>query len=133
MVEPQIFPWIVCCTMSLMSTSDKSFYHGFISDLDAEPLKRLENGEVEADGVIYPRLHPKQVPGKYWIDAHVCLFSGNCPIEAPNNIRLEDDEDENFTAYVYRQPETPEEEADMQRAMNCCPVEAVMDTGTENV
>ena len=116
-----------------MSISDKNFYSGFISDLDVQPAKPRENGHVEIDGVIYPRLHPKQVPGKYWIDAHTCLFSGNCPIEAPNNIRLEDDDEENYTAYVYRQPETPEEEADMQRAMNCCPVEAVMDTGTENV
>jgi len=115
-----------------MGTSDKNFYHGFLSNLDAQPLKRRENGEVEADGVIYSQLHPKQVPGKYWIDAHACVFCSASSMEAPNNIRLEED-DKNYTAYVYRQPETPEEEAAMRRAMNCCPTEAIMDTGTDTV
>lgn len=113
-----------------MSVSDKNFYHGFLSDIDVQPQKSKEVEKV--DEAVYPRLHPKQVPGKYWIHAHACLFSGACVMEAPNNIRLEAD-DKNYTSYVYRQPETPEEEAAMRRAMNCCPTEAVMDTGTENV
>lgn len=115
-----------------MSISDKNFYSGFISDLGVQPPKPRENGEAEIDRVIYPRLHPKQVPGKYWIDAHACVFCSASSMEAPNNIRLEDNDD-GYTAYVFRQPETPEEEAAMRRAMECCPTEAVMDTGTENV
>jgi ferredoxin len=110
-----------------MDVSDKNFYYGFLKDIEIEPQKPI----VVNEGV-YARLHPKQVPGKYWIDAHACVFCGASSAEAPNNIRLEDD-DKHYTAYVYRQPETPEEEAEMRSAMNCCPTEAIMDTGTENV
>jgi ferredoxin len=113
-----------------MGVSDKNFYHGFLRDIDPQPQKPIE-GE-EGDAAAYPRLHPKQVPGKYWIDGYTCMVCDACTMESPNNIRLEDDE-KNHTSYVYRQPETPEEEAAMRQAMNCCPVEAIMDTGTENV
>lgn len=113
-----------------MSISDKNFYYGFLRDIDPEPQKNVEVEKV--DEVYYPRLHPKQVPGKYWIDANACVFCEASSMEAPNNIRLEDG-DKDYTAYVYRQPETPEEEAAMRRAMNCCPTDAIMDTGTENV
>ncbi len=113
-----------------MSVSDKNFYHGFLSDLDPDPLKSFEVDKI--DEAEYPRLHPKQVPGKYWIDAHSCMFCDACTAEAPTNIRREHDS-ENYLAFVYRQPETLEEESDMCQAMNLCPVEAVMNTGTEKV
>ncbi len=111
-----------------MSVSDKNFDDGLIKDIDVQPPLVTE----KVGKIVHRRLHPKQVPGKYWVDADACVFCEASSREAPNNIRLEDGH-KNYTAFVYRQPETPEEEAAMRRAMNCCPTEAIMDTGTENV
>jgi ferredoxin len=112
-----------------MAILDKNFYRGLISDLEIDPNKSIKFG---GESAYSPKLHPKQVPGKYWIDANACVFCAASSQEAPDLIRLESD-DENYTAYVYRQPETPEEEATMRRAMDCCPTEAIMDTGTDGV
>ncbi len=108
-----------------MVSSEKNFYRGHFSDLEIDPDKAKQFEEPSAYS---PKLHPKQVPGKYWIDVNACVFCAASSREAPDLICLEPD-DENYTAYVYRQPETPKEDADMRRAMNVCPTEAIMDTG----
>ena len=84
------------------------------------------------ESIFVPTLHPKQVPGKYWIDANTCVSCDSCSYEAPNNICRED-YDGNYTAYVYRQPETPKEVDDLREAMNGCPVGAISDMGTDKV
>ncbi|HMT09858.1 MAG TPA: ferredoxin [Pyrinomonadaceae bacterium] len=112
-----------------MVDTDENFYRGLISDIEIDPNTSIKYG-IDSD--YSPKLHPKQVPGKYWIDANACVFCSASTDEVPNMIRLEDD-GVNFSAYIFRQPETPEEEADMRRAMEICPTEAIMDTGTDSV
>ncbi|MDQ2745713.1 MAG: ferredoxin [Acidobacteriota bacterium] len=36
---------------------------------------------------------------------------------------------ENYSAYFVRQPESSEEKISCQEAMDCCPVEAILDDG----
>lgn len=69
--------------------------------------------------------HSDNVPGKWYID-DACVLCVVCMEEAPNNIKESDDGDH---ACVYKQPENEEEEAQMQRAMENCPTEAVGNDG----
>src|SRR3954468_13660625 len=69
------------------------------------------------------RLHPKQVKGRYYVDNDACLFCTACVAEAPGHFAVDD------LGYVFRQPATPEEEEDCQRAMLACPLGAVCDDG----
>lgn len=68
---------------------------------------------------------PLNVPGKWYVDSS-CIDCDVCRTTAPNNFRA--NEDEGYS-YVYKQPETPEEEAQCQEAMASCPVEAIGDDG----
>jgi len=72
------------------------------------------------------KLHPLHVKGKYYVDYNVCTCSAACEFYAPNNFKIDGTE---ITAYISKQPETPEEEAQCQEAMMCCPVEAIYDDG----
>lgn len=68
--------------------------------------------------------HPLNVKGKYYVDYNTCLY--HCCFDiAPNNFKA----DEHCVAYVFKQPDTPEEKAQCREAMLCCPVEAVHDDG----
>jgi len=69
--------------------------------------------------------HADNVPGKWYIDES-CTFCAVCLEEAPNNIKESEDGDH---AYVSKQPETPEEEEQMQAAMDGCPTESVGNDG----
>ena len=69
--------------------------------------------------------HPLNVEGKYYVDFDVCLDHECCVEEAPNNFKM----DEEYAAYVCKQPTTPEEEKQCISAMNICPVEAICDDG----
>ena len=52
--------------------------------------------------------HPLNVIGKYYVDQNACLDHECCADEAPINFKM----DENiWSAYVFKQPETPEENA----------------------
>ena len=72
------------------------------------------------------KLHPLQVRGKYYVDEN-CYCTTACVVEAPDNISIDAD-----GAYVFRQPETPEQEAACKRATEVCPHEAVRSDGREN-
>jgi ferredoxin len=68
--------------------------------------------------------HPLNVKGKYYVDYDVCLH--HCCFDiAPNNFKL----DQDCVAYVFKQPETLEEESQCKNAKDCCPVEAIHDDG----
>lgn len=67
------------------------------------------------------------VPGKWYVDTS-CIDCDVCRTTAPNNFKA--NEDEGYS-YVYKQPETPEEEAQCQEAKASCPVEAIGDDGEE--
>lgn len=70
------------------------------------------------------RKSPLNAKGKYYVDYDSCL--DHCCFDiAPNNFKT----DENYVAYVFKQPENLEEEAQCKEAMMCCPVEAIYDDG----
>ena len=78
--------------------------------------------------------HPDNMPGKYWVDCAYCLRFGICVDTAPNNFRFPerdyfDDEHLRNGAYVYKQPETEEEEAQCRLALQICPVDVIHDDG----
>ena len=77
------------------------------------------------------KIHPLNVKGKYYVDQNSCIVDNCCCIEAPKNFRLETDKysDPNFGAYVFKQPETPEEEIQCKSAKAVCPSEAIHDDG----
>ena len=67
----------------------------------------------------------ENVPGKFYVDDQ-CIDCDVCRETAPKNfIRQED----NGYSYVYKQPESPEEEGQCKEAMESCPVEAIGDDG----
>jgi ferredoxin len=67
--------------------------------------------------------HPLSVLGKYYVDLDTCLDHKCCVEIAPNNFKMDE---EIWTAYVFKQPETSEEEAECREAMACCPVRAIL-------
>jgi len=68
---------------------------------------------------------PKNVFGKYYVDS-TCIDCDACRSVAPDNFARNDDEG---FAYVYKQPDTPDEEELCLDAMDGCPVEAIGDDG----
>lgn len=74
------------------------------------------------------KIYPLNAKGKYYIDIDVCTCSAACKVRAPNLIVVNDD----YTAYFSKQPETSEEVTQCEEAMDCCPVEAILDDGEIN-
>ncbi len=68
---------------------------------------------------------PDNVEGKYYVDDQ-CIDCDLCRETAPDNFRRNED---GGYSYVYKQPETPEEEDNCQQAMEGCPVDAIGDDG----
>lgn len=67
----------------------------------------------------------ESVVGRYYVDAQ-CIDCDVCRVTAPYNFQR--NEDRGYS-YVFRQAETPEEEAQCQEAMDSCPVEAIGNDG----
>ena len=65
------------------------------------------------------------VPGRYYVDTQ-CIDCDVCRVTAPANFQRNEDKGYSF---VSRQPASPDEEAQCQEAMDCCPVEAIGDNG----
>ena len=65
--------------------------------------------------------HKESVAGKYYVDDQ-CIDCDLCRETAPSNFTRSD---EGGYSYVYKQPSTPEEEAQCKEAMEGCPVEAI--------
>jgi ferredoxin len=65
------------------------------------------------------------VPGKYYVD-NQCIDCDLCRETAPDNFKRNEDGGYSF---VYKQPESPEEEARCKEAKEGCPVEAIGDNG----
>ncbi len=76
------------------------------------------------------KIHPLNAKGKYYVDYDTCTCSAACEYTAPNNFKYGNDKEYGF--YVAKQPEMPEELAQCQEAMNCCPVEAIYNDGDSN-
>ena len=69
----------------------------------------------------------ENTPGKFYVDRQ-CIDCDVCRVTAPGNFQR--DEAKGYS-YVSRQPQTPEEEAQCEEAMDCCPVEAIGQDGEE--
>jgi len=67
--------------------------------------------------------HPLNAPGRFYNDLS-CIDCGMCPGIAPGLFRRDDDEG---YSYVYKQPETSDEEALALEAMESCPAESIGD------
>jgi ferredoxin len=68
---------------------------------------------------------PDNTPGKFYVDLE-CIDCDVCRDTSPANFRRNDD---NGYSYVYKQPDTPEEQQLCQEAFDACPVEAIGDDG----
>src|ERR1700720_4245766 len=62
--------------------------------------------------------YPENVGGKYYVDDQ-CIDCDLCRETAPANFKRNDD---GGHSYVYKQPESPEEEALCKEAMEGCPM-----------
>ena len=71
--------------------------------------------------------HSLNASGRYYVDCNTCLDHECCVETAPNNFRLHETY---YTAYVFKQPDTSEEEAQCQQALEECPVAAIHNDGT---
>jgi ferredoxin len=84
------------------------------------PLRFL--GKTMADAA---NKYAENVPGKFYVDDQ-CIDCDLCRETAPANFKRNDD---GGHSYVYKQPETPEEEGLCKEAMEGCPVEAIGNDG----
>jgi ferredoxin len=66
----------------------------------------------------------KNVDGPYYVDSD-CIGCGICPEEAPENFKLDDEEQ----AYVFKQPENDEEKEQAEAALQSCPADAIGNDG----
>jgi ferredoxin len=69
--------------------------------------------------------YPENAAGGFYVDDQ-CIDCDLCRETAPANFRRNDEGDH---SYVYKQPESPEEEALCKEAMEGCPVEAIGNDG----
>src|SRR3954467_6060290 len=90
---------------------------GFLSNIAPHAL-----AENMADAA---NKYPENVEGKFYVDDQ-CIDCDLCRETAPANYKRNDD---GGHSYVYKQPETPEEEAACKEAMEGCPVEAIGNDG----
>ncbi len=71
------------------------------------------------------KIHPLNAKGKYYVDCDSCL--DHCCYDVfPAYFKWDED---SCSTYVFKQPETPQEEAECKEAMEYCPVEAIRDDG----
>jgi ferredoxin len=70
--------------------------------------------------------YPENMTGKYYVD-NQCIDCDLCRETAPDNFKRNEDGGYSF---VYKQPESPEEEARCKEAKEGCPVEAIGDNGS---
>jgi ferredoxin len=69
--------------------------------------------------------YPQNVPGKYYVDSQ-CVDCDSCRETAPDNFKRDED---GGISYVFKQPESSDEEALCKEAKEGCPTEAIGDNG----
>ena len=69
--------------------------------------------------------YPENAAGKFYVDEQ-CIDCDLCRETAPANFKRNDD---GGHSYVYKQPESPEEDRLCKEAMEGCPVEAIGSDG----
>ena len=73
--------------------------------------------------------HPRNAPGKYYVDVESCVGCQVCIEEAPDNFKDNFKLDGDYHTYVYKQPENSSEEELCRQALRSCPVWAVHNNG----
>jgi len=68
---------------------------------------------------------PENVPGSWYVDT-TCSLCRVCLDEAPNLMKYNDDQ---TYVYFFKEPETPEETAAAQRALDVCPTLSIGNDG----
>ena len=68
--------------------------------------------------------NPQNVPGKYYVTED-CVACEACQYVAPNNFRYDDQ----LLSFVFKQPDTPAEVEQCEKAVEGCPMEAVRNDG----
>ena len=68
---------------------------------------------------------PENVPGPYYVDSN-CSLCRNCMDEAPNLLKYSE---EQTHVYFSREPESDEEKAAAERALEVCPTLAIGNDG----
>src|SRR5438067_8234868 len=86
-------------------------------------ISRSLNEKFMADAA---NKYPENAAGKFYVDEQ-CIDCDLCRETAPANFKRNDD---GGHSYVYKQPESPEEEGLCKEAMEGCPVEAIGNDGT---
>jgi ferredoxin len=97
-------------------------HKGFLSNLARPDFGKDLDGTKMADAA---NKYPENVEGKFYVDDQ-CIDCDLCRETAPANFKRNDDGGHSF---VYKQAETPEEEALCKEAMEGCPVEAIGSDG----
>ena len=69
--------------------------------------------------------YPENIAGAYYVD-NQCIDCDLCRETAPASFKRNDDGGYSF---VYKQPESPEEQKPAKEAMEGCPVEAIGSNG----
>ena len=69
--------------------------------------------------------YPENAAGRFFVDTQ-CIDCDVCRVTAPSNFTREEDKG---YSYVFKQPESPDEETQCQEAMDSCPVEAIGNDG----
>ncbi|MBA4396174.1 MAG: ferredoxin [Syntrophus sp. (in: bacteria)] len=67
-------------------------------------------------------------PGRFYVN-ELCIGCTLCHEIAPGNFLTND---EQGVGFVFRQPETPEEEMLCRKAGEACPIDAIQDNGLVN-
>jgi ferredoxin len=83
---------------------------------------RTNKGNFMADAA---NRYPESVAGKYYVD-NQCIDCDLCRETAPDNFKRNDD---GGYSYVFKQPQSGEEEGRCKEAKEGCPVEAIGDNG----
>jgi len=104
---------LICRLRARPSTSKFHALRTFTSLLTGKTMADVANKYAE------------NVAGKFYVDDQ-CIDCDLCRETAPANFKRNDD---GGHSYVYKQPESPEEEALCKEAMEGCPVEAIGDNG----
>ncbi|MGD1149385.1 MAG: ferredoxin [Thermoanaerobaculaceae bacterium] len=68
---------------------------------------------------------PDNAPGKWYVDSS-CIDCDVCRTTAPNNFKANEDEGHSF---LFKQPESGDDEAQCEEAKASCPVEAIGNDG----
>ena len=95
------------------------------------PLRRnlisltFSSHSTELDMADAANKYPENAAGKFYVDEQ-CIDCDLCRETAPANFKRNDDGGHSF---VYKQAESPEEEALCKEAMEGCPVEAIGNDG----